>query len=151
MWRVMCTWVGYRLSTVFQVGQCERDQLSPPSISHHLVLRSVLTEALIIAPRGHRGSSNSWVWEMDLLMSICPFVCQSPTPPTPVTPHFGAVFTVSAQLECSPLVHHCVSSFLGKTARRAFLAPFHIYSGSGFSSQLPVGHSVFKCSCYKWI
>lgn len=36
-----------------------------------------LTEALIITPWGHCCSYNSWKREMDLLVSICPFVCQS--------------------------------------------------------------------------
>lgn len=66
MWRVMvCLWV-----------QTCRGTLPFLSIFTIWFVQH-LTEALIITPWGHCCSYNSWKREMDLLVSICPFVCQS--------------------------------------------------------------------------
>lgn len=151
MWRVMCTWVGSCLFLCwFPVGQWERDQLAPPSISHHLgFAQQFLTEALIIAPGGpprlrqQLGKGDGLV---DVHLSVCLSVPHHlPIAPPPISPLY-LLYPRTWN------VHDLrVSSFSGKTAGRASLAPFHVYSGCGLGSQLPAGHLVFKCFCYKWI
>lgn len=97
-----------------------------------------LTEALIIAPWGHCCSGNSWGKGdglVDVRLSVCVSVCQSP-PISPLYLLYPRGWNVHEL---------CVSSFSGKTAGRASLAPFHVFPGGGLGSQLPAGHSVLKC------
>lgn len=123
----------------FPVGQCERDRLSsPPSFTiwfcaafdrgvNHCALGPLLL-------RQQLGEGRWTCWCPSVRVCVC--VCLSFPPISPLYLLYPRGWNV----------HELgVSSFSGKTAGRASLAPFHVFPGSGLGSQLPAGHSVLKC------
>lgn len=135
----MCTWVGScPFPCWLPVGQCERDQLSPPSISHHLVLSNVLTEALIIAPRGHRGFGKQ-LGKGDGLVDVHLSVCLS----VPLCPHH------SPFRRCIYCIHAAgmftTSAFPVSRGKQLDAPPWHRLTSSRAAATAPSCSRVTRC------
>lgn len=90
-----------------------------------------LTKALITAPWGHSRFNNSWERDMDLLMSICLYGCQSSIHRCIYCIHAAGMFTT------------LVFSVSQETAGRGSLALFHIFPMASARNCLQVAQCLF--------